>query len=321
MWVNKNRIKHSYMLNTKKTEVVLVTGGVGFIGSSVVKNLINNYNLKVIVVDNLSVGKLENLGEYQEKILFHNIDIRSKNDLEAIIAKCDYVIHLAANVSIQKSIEDPLESASTNIFGFLNILDLCQKYQIKKLVYASSAAVYGDSSQELSEDLPLNPISPYGFEKMANEYYAAFYQQYYGLNSVGLRYFNVYGANNNKNSSYAGVIKIFADAIKNNEEMNIYGDGLQTRDFIFVEDIASITIKSLLNEMNGIYNLATGSNISIIQLAEIMQKIANKSVKINFLPSKESDILISHANIDKIKLKIKDFSTTEISSGLSQIYK
>ncbi|MFT7086866.1 MAG: UDP-glucose 4-epimerase [Rickettsiales bacterium] len=308
----------------EKNNTILITGGCGFIGSAVVRRIRNDKNLqhyKLIIVDNLAVGKKDNIKDYADKIEFHQIDIRSKEDLDPLFEKCDYVIHLAANVSIQKSIEDPSYSHSVNLSGFINVLELSKKHHIRNIVYASSAAVYGDLSQELSEYLPIRPISPYGFEKMADEYYAKFYKQYHNVKSVGLRFFNVYGAGNHKDSDYAGVIKIFGDAIENNEEIKIYGDGSQTRDFIFLEDVADVVVKSLIGNLQGVFNLATGNSISILDLAKTMQKVAGKELPINFLSKKNADILISRANIDKIKSAIKDFSTLDIFTGLSKIKK
>lgn len=306
----------------KQNKTIIVTGGAGFIGSQVVKKLLQDHpQHRVIVVDNLSVGRLENLQNVMEKISFHQVDIRNQNALDPLFQGCDYVIHLAANVSIQISINDPLYSESVNITGFLTILELCKKYKIRHLVYASSAAVYGESTTTLQEEANLAPISPYGFEKMSNEYYASFYQKHHGLTSSGLRYFNVYGPGNNKSSDYSGVIKIFIDQINNSQTITIYGDGQQSRDFIFVNDIAAITVKTLFAGAPGIFNVATGKSISILELAQIMQEIAGKKVPINFFPQRPSDILHSRAEVSKIKKILPDFVPTDIRSGLNQTIK
>ncbi len=307
------------MINKNDKKTVLVTGGVGFIGSVVVKNLIDNYDCNLVVADNLSVGELQNLGEYQKKISFYNVDIRAKEDLDPIIQKCNYVIHLAANVSIQKSIQDPSYSSSINIGGFLNVLELCNKYKIEKLVYASSAAVYGSLEGVANEKMLLAPESPYGFEKSANDFYAKLYHKQHGLNYVGLRYFNVYGPLNNKASDYAGVVKIFSERISQGEDIVIYGDGSQERDFIIVDDVADITVKTLFSDANGVFNVATGKSVTILELANILQELIGKKVKINFLPKKEGDILKSCADINKLKSALPNLKTTDVYSGLKKI--
>jgi UDP-glucose 4-epimerase len=305
---------------TAKTNI-LITGGLGFVGSAVIKYLSDNYDFNLVVIDNLSAGELGNIGKYQDKISLINADIRDKDSLEKVIKNCEYVIHLAANVSVQHSIKDPIYSNSVNIVGFLNVLELSKKYKVKKLVYASSAAVYGSYDVEVMEDFSLAPESPYGFEKMADEYYAKFYNKHHGLNCLGLRYFNIYGPFNNKVSEYAGVVKIFIDKVSNNEDVIIYGNGLQERDFILVDDVAKATVSSLFSDANGVLNVATGHSVTLIELLNTINEVLGKNVGIKYLPEKSGDLLKSRANIKKLKSLTNLSEFKNIKEGLSLILK
>ena len=304
---------------------IIITGGAGFIGHHIIKNLISDKRFnqyEILAIDNLYSGNLKNLEKFSNKISLLKADINDKNQIAPYFKNCQYIIHLAANVSVQKSMREPILSANINLFGFLNIIELAKENNIEKFIYASSAAIYGNNSDILGEETNPNPISPYGFEKLANEFYAKFYQKEYGLNCVGLRLFNVYGAGNNKNSEYSGVIKIFIDKAKNGENLTIYGDGKQIRDFVNVNDIAKIFLEMLLaKNCQPIYNIASGNPISILELANLIKNIyAKKEIHLEFKPKREGDVIKSQPNIDKIMDFLGKYNFIGIKEGLGNIW-
>jgi UDP-N-acetylglucosamine 4-epimerase len=303
----------------------LVTGGAGFIGSRISELLIEEGNI-VKVLDNLSSGKLSNL----EGIINHpnfefiNGDIR---DFE-IVKKCseniDYIIHQAALVSVPASIEMPLENNSINVSGFVNVLEAARLNKVKKVIYASSSAVYGDNEDlEKIETNIGSSISPYALSKRIDELYADLYYRVYNVNSIGLRYFNVYGPKQDPSSVYSGVISIFVKRLIEGADLIIYGDGSVVRDFVFVDDVAKINIIASKNENDGayIYNIGTSIPTTILELANTLIEIANKNVKINFLPPRQGDIKYSKANIDKAKKELGFVPKVDLKTGLTLIYK
>ena len=216
---------------------VLVTGGAGFIGSHTVEGLLEA-DARVRVLDNLSTGKRSNLPPHKHLDIQVG-DIRNPNDVAMAMQGITHVLHLAAQVSVQASVESPPTSCSQNILGFVNVLHAARQQKVKRFVYASSAAVYGiPESVPLAENAELKPISPYGLEKYVNEQYATLFHSLYGFPSLGLRYFNVFGPRQDPKSPYAGVISKFIERISEQRPLTVFGDGLQTRDFIFVKDIA-----------------------------------------------------------------------------------
>jgi len=303
----------------------LVTGGAGFIGSRISELLIEEGNI-VKVLDNLSSGKLSNLEDIinHPNFEFINGDIR---DFE-IVKKCseniDYIIHQAALVSVPASIEMPLENNSINVSGFVNVLEAARLNKVKKVIYASSSAVYGDNEDlEKIETNIGSSISPYALSKRIDELYADLYYRVYNVNSIGLRYFNVYGPKQDPSSVYSGVISIFVKRLIEGADLNIYGDGSVVRDFVFVDDVAKINIIASKNENDGahIYNIGTSIPTTILELANTLIEIANKNVKINFLPPRQGDIKYSKANIDKAKKELGFVPKVDLKTGLTLIYK
>lgn len=256
---------------------VLVTGGAGFIGSNIVDKLIEK-DYEVVIIDNLSTGKKEHINA---KANFYEADISSKN-IENIFDKenIEVVIHTAAQIDVQKSINDPIYDCKNNIIGTLNILEACKKYKVDKLIYSSSAAVYGQPEYlPVDEEHPINAMSGYGISKHTPEHYIQMYADLYGLNTSILRYSNVYGPRQDPKGE-GGVISIFVDKMLNNEEPVIYGDGDQTRDFIYVDDIVSANLAAINKKENDIYNISCNTKNSINDLARIINEILNT----NFLP-------------------------------------
>lgn len=265
---------------------VLVTGGGGFIGSHVVEKLLTK-NHSVCVVDNLSTGKMENLPEH-DSLKFYRQDI-CKNSLSEIFEKehPDFVIHLAAQVSVNNSVSDPCTDARTNILGSINLLELSKVYNIKKFVVASSAAVYGIPKYlPIDENHPTEPISPYGLSKVTMERYV----KLSGVPYIIFRFSNAYGARQYL-SRESGVISIFDKVMKNDEQVNIFGDGTQIRDFIYVGDIAEIFERAILSNVNNeTLNFSTNKGITVNELFLMMRKIYRYEKAPIFLPEREGEI-------------------------------
>lgn len=250
----------------------MVTGGSGFIGSHIVDTLLENH-YEVAVFDNLSTGSVQNINK--EKVNFFLGDILS-NDLETAVAlfKPEYIIHEAAQTSVSRSIEDIHYDAELNIMGTINIINICRKYSIKKVIFASSAAVYGNSKQiPIPVAGSILPNSPYGLSKHMAEEYLKLAKDLYGINYTILRYSNVYGPRQN-GLGEGGVISIFLNNLITNRSQTIFGDGNQTRDFIYVKDVSSANLKALEEDVCGVFNISSSTSTSINQLLNIVNGLS-----------------------------------------------
>lgn len=297
---------------------VLVTGGAGFIGSHVIEDLAKYDDVRVVCLDNFSTGKASNIVASCGAEVIHG-DIRNKFDVRYAMDGVTHVIHLAAQVSVPASIEDPVESAEHNITGFLNVLDTARKAKVKKFVYASSAAVYGSlTNMPLTETLTA-PISPYGMEKLINEKYAILYHELYHLQSFGLRFFNVYGPRQDPASPYSGVISKFMSSIKEHMPITIYGDGEQTRDFVYVSDVAKSIFHALKLKETGICNICRNHQISLNELVTVISKIAGFKPQIIYKPARAGDIKFSVGN-KAFSRDLDFFNPTDIKTGLELLY-
>ncbi len=275
----------------------LITGGAGFIGSHTAELLLAQGG-RVTVLDNLSNGKLDNLAaataRHGSALKIITADVRDAAAVDAAAAGCDAVLHLAAQVSVQSSVADPVTSAAHNITGFLNVLDAVRRLQIPRMVYASSAAVYGQPARvPLSEEDTPAPLSPYGLEKFINDQYARLYGELYGVSAAGMRYFNVYGPRQDPRSPYAGVISKFADALMSGTPLRIFGDGRQTRDFIYVGDVADANARVLALGARGVFNVGTGRSVSLLQLVDAMGQAFGATPQVRHEPPAAGDILHS----------------------------
>lgn len=291
---------------------VLVTGGAGFIGSHIVEKLLeNNYN--VIIIDNLSSGSIENIPN-SDTLKFYQLNIE-KDDLELVFQKetPDYVIHLAAQTSVNFSISHPYYDANMNVMASIKLLELCKKYNIKKFITASSAAIYGNPKYlPIDENHPTEPMSQYGLSKLTMEKYI----KLSGIPYIIFRFSNAYGPRQ-KSSKESGVVAIFNNAMKNNEPINIYGDGEQIRDFIYVEDIANICIKAInSNVENEIINFSTNKGVSLNQLFKVMKSLYNYTLNANYLPERIGDIKNSILSNDKAYNLLKFTNYTKLEKGL-----
>lgn len=290
-----------------KNKNVLVTGGLGFIGSHIVDNLISDNNITII--DNLTTGTLKNLNKPEhDNLEIVEEDIRYAN-LDDLTSGKDYVFHLAAMTSVPLSVEKPVECSEINLDSTVKLLKSAVDNDVKKFIFSSSSSVYGQNkNMPLKETEPPMPTSPYASSKASCELYLRSFYDSYGLDYTSLRYFNIFGPRQDKNSQYAAVIPNFINAILKDEQPVIYGDGEQTRDFVYVEDIVNANIAAAKSDYNGIVNVASGEKLTINQLYEIIKNNLNSEIEPKYLPPRTGDIKHSLAditNMEKINLKIK----------------
>jgi len=299
---------------------VLVTGGAGFIGSHSVEHLLKA-NLPVRILDNFSTGNRQNLPTHS--LLEIQVgDIRDGGAVHKAMAGITHVLHLAAQVSVQASVEDPSGSCSTNIGGFVNVLQAARSCGVERMVYASSAAVYGHPTRlPLRETDLAQPCSPYGLEKYVNDQYAALFAKEFGQSILGLRYFNVYGPRQDPSSPYAGVISKFISMFEQQRPLTVFGDGTQTRDFIFVKDIAKANVQALQSEMTGVCNVATGRSVTLLNLIEALSSCVNRKLDVVHLPAQAGDIPFSEADILKLSSIFPTQNMTSLNEGLLSLLK
>lgn len=288
-----------------KNKRCIVTGGAGFIGSHITESLLEQGASKVTIIDNMSTGKVENLKTLDhDRIELICGDISDLN-LNTIFENHDYIFHEAALVSVPESVEQPAKTNKSNITGSFNVFKAGCKNNIKKIVCASSAAVYGETDVLPNiETLPLMPLSPYAVSKATMELYAYTFTQTYNLPIACLRYFNVFGPRQSIDSAYSGVIPKFISTLLKGEQPIIYGDGTQTRDFVYVKNIAEANIKVAKSDVAGVYNIAHGKTINIKQLLERICELMGYDFNPKYEPVRAGDIKNSMADITKAE---KDF--------------
>ena len=298
---------------------VLITGGAGFIGSHTADVLLSQ-SFAVRVLDNLSNGKRANLNASalaDGRLSFIDGDVRDAAVVDAAVTGVDAVLHLAAQVSVPRSVADPVESSTHNIAGFLNVLDAVRRHKIPRMVYASSAAVYGvPEALPLTEANTAKPLSPYGLEKFINDQYAALYRELYGVSSVGMRYFNVYGPRQDPKSPYAGVISKFADGLEGASPLRVFGDGSQTRDFIYVGDVARANALALQSDVTDVLNVGTGTSVTLLDLIDAMKEAFGKPAEVRHEPPATGDIAHSATNPARLKQTLGWQPATTFVQGL-----
>jgi nucleoside-diphosphate-sugar epimerase len=285
----------------KAIKRVLVTGGAGFIGSHLVDALIED-GCEVAVIDNLSTGKKNNLAHVKDKIVFCEGDIRDLDTLKEMAQGCRVIFHQAAVVSVPQTVEDPVQSSAINDMGTLMVLEAARDQGVKRVVLASSCAVYGDDPEiPKHEKMILKPQSPYAVQKLTNELHARLYTDLYGVETVCLRYFNVFGPRQDPSSPYSGVISIFMTRASEGMPPVIYGDGLQFRDFIFVKDVVRANLLAASTEGAGgeVFNIGTGRFVRVGQLWETIAGLAGVNFPALYEDRRTGDIVESVANIQK----------------------
>lgn len=289
-----------------KNKNILITGGAGFIGSHIANSLIDENNITII--DNLSTGNLKNLKDKEHKNLnFIKADICNTN-LDDLTSGIDYIFHFAAMASVPLSVENPVECNEINLNATIKLLKSAVNNDVEKIVFSSSSSVYGENRNiPLKETEPPMPASPYAASKASCELYLRTFYESYGLNYTALRYFNVFGPNQDKNSQYAAVIPNFISAFLEGEQAEIYGDGEQTRDFVYVGDVVKANINACKSDYNGIVNIASGEKMTVNKLYEIIKNTLNSDLEPKYLPKRPGDIkhsLADVSNMEKISLKI-----------------
>jgi len=302
---------------------VLVTGGCGFIGSHIVDALCSR-EYSVGVLDNLSTGSLTNIDHHlknHQPVVMHNCDVRDYNSLLRILRDYDAIFHEAALVSVTRSLEDPILVDDINVRGTLNLLKAAVECRIVKFVYASSSSVYGESETlPKREDMPTAPISPYGVTKLAAEHYCTVFARVFGLQTVSLRYFNVYGPRQ-KVGLYSGVIPNFVERVQAGEPPLIYGDGGQSRDFTFVEDVVDANLLCLEKEIRPgeVFNVAAGKPVTINHLADLaIEALGKENLRPIHHDARSGDIRHSYADISKGKKLLGYTPHYSIETGLSR---
>lgn len=280
----------------KTMGAVLVTGGAGFIGSNLVGLLLGEGH-RVVVLDNLSSGYRCNVESFPQ-VEFIEGDVRDASDVERAMADVETVFHLAASVGNTRSIEQPLVDSAVNVLGMLNVLEAARSRGIDKVVYSSSAGIFGElKTLPIAEDHPQNPDSPYGVSKLAAEKLCLVYNKLYGMHNVCLRYFNVYGPKQ-RYDAYGNVIPIFANCILKRQPLTIFGDGEQTRDFVNVRDVAAANIQAAATPgLGGVFNIGSGTRISVNKLAKLIQDAAGVEVGTRYGLPRKGDVRDSLADI------------------------
>lgn len=292
----------------------LVTGGAGFIGSNVTRYLLDKgWNVRVI--DDFSSGYKINLDNLDIDLVEGSIT--DENIMHDVCKNIDVVFHLAACVGRQKSLDDPILDANTNFIGTVNLLEGMRKHGVKRIVYSSSAAIFGElETQTIDESHPQNADSPYGVSKLAAEKMILAYSSIYNMTGVCLRYFNIYGVNQ-RYDLYGNVIPIFAKRIFSGEPVTIYGDGEQTRDFVNVKDVVIANyLAATIDVEAGVYNLGSGHSITINELASTMQKLAKTNSIIKYEPQRPADVRHCNANTSKIYNELGFSASVELMDGL-----
>ncbi|HEY9645343.1 MAG TPA: NAD-dependent epimerase/dehydratase family protein [Chroococcidiopsis sp.] len=300
----------------------IVTGGAGFIGSHLTEQLLCDGH-QVTVVDNLSTGKSENLPvSNQLKFLEKDILQCQPSDFTTPV---DGIAHLAAMPSVTESWEQPMTAHHCNLSATVAVIQLCQSLHIPRLVFTSSAAVYGNPIQlPITEEHPTRPISPYGLQKLSSEHYVSLFAQQIGFSAVNLRLFNVFGPRQNPNSQYSGVISIFTRLMRQENAISLYGDGSQTRDFVYVKDVAIAFAKSLTASLepgtHAVCNIGTGQSVTLVQLIDSLRDCFPEwGESINYLPARLGDIQHSRADVTTAAMLLDFKASWSLSDGLRSL--
>jgi len=277
----------------------IVAGGAGFIGSALVRSLLALGDGCVEVIDNLSTGRLDNLKDVSSKIVFHQADVRNFDVICPLIAAADSVFHVAAIPSVPKSIVDPVPSHESNIDGTFNVLRACVEGGVRKVIYAASSSAYGDTEiLPKVETMPPNPQSPYAVQKLMGEYYCSAFSSCYGLDTTSLRFFNVYGPRQDPGSPYSGVISIFMNCLLHHNSPTIHGDGEQTRDFTYIDDVVDLVIKASKapGVAGKVFNAGNGKRYSLNQIWGMLQKIEGIELQAQHAPPRAGDVRDSQSD-------------------------
>jgi UDP-glucose 4-epimerase len=297
----------------------VVTGGAGFIGSALVRGLLREGAPKVVVIDNLLTGRAENLDEVRQSVEYHSLDIRDYDGIVPILRGADVVFHQAAIPSVPRSIQDPVPSHEVNIDGTFQVLRASAAGKVGRVVYAASSSAYGDTEVlPKVESMNPQPKSPYALQKLAGEYYASVFAECFGLETVSLRYFNVFGPRQDPSSPYSGVLSLFIRAILERRPPTIYGDGEQSRDFTYVEDVVALNLKAAqARSVSGrMFNGGNGDRITLNQAWELLQKIEGLQIRAKYGPPRPGDVRHSQADTTAARANLGYVSQFTFEQGL-----
>ena len=297
----------------------VVTGGAGFIGSSLVRGLLRAGWGKVAVIDNLLTGFEKNLTEVAGQIDFHRVDIRDYDAIALVIRGADTVFHLAAIPSVPRSIDDPVPSHEVNIDGTFQVFRACQEGGVRRVVYAASSSAYGDTETlPKVETMTPRPLSPYALQKLVGEYYASVFHKCYGLDTVALRFFNVYGPRQDPSSPYSGVISVFLKCLLARTSPTIFGDGEQSRDFTFVEDVVELVMKAARAEgVSGkVYNAGNGGRFTLNEIWAALQEIEGVQIPAQYGPPRPGDVRHSQAGTEAARCELGHRPRFSLQEGL-----
>jgi len=299
---------------------VLVTGGAGFIGSHLTERLLSAGD-NVRILDNLSTGKRDNLPQHAA-MEFIEGDVRDTSLVDRCVEGMDAVVHLAAVASVQASIDQPMETHQTNFDGTLNLLEASRIHGVKRLLYASSAAIYGDAATApVSEETVPNPLSPYAVDKLSGEYYLRYYFNKFGLPATAFRFFNIYGPRQDPSSPYSGVISIFVNCLQRNRPVTLFGDGSQTRDFVYVADLADLLARAVHGQegIGGVFNVGTGKRHSLLQLLDCLEKLSGRKIGRQHEAARLGDIEHSCADVSRLKQVFGGAPAMPFEHGLKKL--
>jgi len=322
--------KPKLMLENLQNKTVLVTGGAGFIGSNLCETLLY-HNIKTICLDNFATGKRKNIEPFLSNSNFTLIegDIRSLEDCQNACKNVDYILHQAALGSVPRSIKDPITTNDVNVSGFLNMLVAARDAKVKRFVYAASSSTYGDhEALPKVEDVIGKPLSPYAITKYVNELYADIFHKAYGLNTIGLRYFNVFGRRQDPDGAYAAVIPLFVKQFIKHKSPMINGDGSYSRDFTYIDNVVQMNLLAITTEnenaLNTVYNVAYGERTTLLELTTLLKKHLSefddsiKHVEIKHRENRAGDIPHSLASVDKAKKLLNYNPKYNINDGIKE---
>jgi UDP-glucose 4-epimerase len=293
-------LRGEYLGSIGVSDQFLVTGGAGFIGSHLVRRLLADGG-RVRVIDNLATGKRERLSDLEEKIEFIEGNLADPDISENALDGVDYVLHQAAVPSVQRSVKNPIETNRANVTATLNLLESCRKHKVRRFVYASSSSAYGDTPVlPKREDMPPNPMSPYALQKFVGERYCQLYFRLYGLETVSLRYFNVFGPSQDPSSEYSAVIPKFATRLSKGDPIVVYGDGEQSRDFTYIDNVVEANILALRAHRapGAIINVGCGERVTLNQLIKLLEEILKVRATVDYQPARPGDVRDSLADIN-----------------------
>jgi UDP-N-acetylglucosamine/UDP-N-acetylgalactosamine 4-epimerase len=301
---------------------VLITGGAGFIGSNIAAHLVKQGHTQITILDNLQTGNLKNLEGILSNITFLEGDIKNKATCLKATENCDVILHQAALGSVPRSIAEPIPTHETNLTGFINVLEAAKTNKVKRIVYASSSSVYGsDETLPKKEEKTGQALSPYAITKVGNELYAKVFHQLYGLEMIGLRYFNVFGPKQNPNGPYAAVIPIFITNCLNNTTSSIYGDGTNQRDFTHVSNVVQANLLAASTDnaqaFGDVFNIAYGASTAINDLYRLIKEKLSSSLDIEYKAPRVGEIKNSFASIDKARAVLNYQPTTSLQDGIN----